>query len=107
MLFCIAQIFSGNAAAVMATLGTAKAAGLVGVSAIVASMFKPQWAPYTAPLYALSKGCALAAMSAILELQFPGIAMSAILITFSTAGSLFAAVRTGLIHVTDRFADTV
>lgn len=69
---CVLQIFSGNAAAVMATLGAAKACGVVGMLAVVASMFKPQWAPYTAPAYALCKGVAMAAMSAVLEMSYPG-----------------------------------
>lgn len=73
ILLCIPQIFSGNAAAAMATLGAAKACGVVGMLAVVASMFKPQWAPYTAPTYALCKGVAMAAMSAVLEMSYPGV----------------------------------
>lgn len=66
------QLFSGNAAAVMATLGAAKACGVVGLVAAVASMFKPNWAPFTAPTYALCKGVAMAGMSAVLEMSYPG-----------------------------------
>lgn len=36
-----------------------------------------------------------------------GIAMNAVLLTFSTAASLLFAVKTRIIQVTDRFADTV
>lgn len=56
----------------MATLGAAKACGVVGMLAVVASMFKPTWAPYTAPTYALCKGVAMAGMSAVLEMSYPG-----------------------------------
>lgn len=101
------QIFSGNAAAVMATLGAAKACGMVGMLAVVVSMFKPTLAPYTAPTYAICKGVALAAMSAVLEMSYPGIAMNAVLVTFSTAASLLIALKARIIQVTDRFADTV
>lgn len=66
------QLFSGNAAAVMGTLGAAKACGVVGLLAVVASMFKPTWAPFTAPTYALCKGVAMAGMSAVLEMSYPG-----------------------------------
>ncbi len=56
----------------MAVMGQAKIAGLVGVGAAIASMFKPQWAPYTGPLYALCQGVALAGMSAFLEMRWGG-----------------------------------
>jgi hypothetical protein len=45
---------------------------MVGFGAIIVSMFKPQWAQYTAPTYAICKGVALAGMSAMLELSYPG-----------------------------------
>jgi uncharacterized YccA/Bax inhibitor family protein len=73
VLLCdVLQLFSGNAAAVMGTLGAAKACGVVGLLAVVASMFKPTWAPFTAPTYALCKGVAMAGMSAVLEMSYPG-----------------------------------
>jgi uncharacterized YccA/Bax inhibitor family protein len=72
-MLCPPQIFSGNGAAAMATLGAAKACGVVGMLAVVVSMFKPQLSPYTAPTYALCKGVAMAAMSAVLEMSFPGV----------------------------------
>lgn len=56
----------------MGTLGAAKACGVVGMLAVVASMFKPTWAPFTAPTYALCKGVAMAGMSAVLEMSYPG-----------------------------------
>lgn len=91
----------------MATLSAAKMAGMVGIGAALASMFKPQWSPVTAPVYAIAKGCAMAGLSAVLEMQYPGIAMNAVILTFSTAASCFFAVRTRLIQITDKFADTV
>lgn len=48
----------------------------------------PAWLQVTAPVYALCKGVALAGMSAVLEMMYPGIAMNAVLLTFSTAASL-------------------
>ena len=98
---------SGNVATIMAVLSTAKIAGFVALGSVLASMFKPQWAPVTAPVYALCKGVALAGLSAMLEARYPGIAMNAVLLTFSTAGSLFIALKARLITLTDRFADTV
>eukprot|EP00878_Enallax_costatus_P009717 GHUV01010149.1.p1 GENE.GHUV01010149.1~~GHUV01010149.1.p1 ORF type:complete len:168 (+),score=46.43 GHUV01010149.1:208-711(+) len=43
------QIFSGNGAAIVSALNAAKVTGLIGMTAAVASMFKPQWSQYTAP----------------------------------------------------------
>eukprot|EP00879_Flechtneria_rotunda_P029858 GHRR01032319.1.p1 GENE.GHRR01032319.1~~GHRR01032319.1.p1 ORF type:complete len:200 (-),score=47.84 GHRR01032319.1:1674-2273(-) len=101
------QVFSGNVAAIAGALSVAKVSGLIGMAAAMTSMFKPTWSQYTAPIYALCKGVALAGMSAILEMQYPGIAMNAVLLTFSTAASLFLALKTRFITITDRFADTV
>lgn len=59
------------------------------------------------PVYALTKGVALAGISAYAELIMPGAAFNSLLLTVTTAGSLLYALRTGMVTVTDRFADTV
>lgn len=58
-------------------------------------------------LYAVCKGVALASFSAVMELRYPGIAMTAVLVTFSTAASLLMAYQSRIIQITDRFRDSV
>lgn len=47
--------------------------------------FFPTTAPLLAPLYALLEGMALSSISAMYEYQYPGIAINAVLLTFSVA----------------------
>jgi len=65
--------------------------------------FKRNWAPVTAPIYALLEGLVIGGVSAMLELQFPGIAMQAAGMTFGTLFCLLLAYRSGLIRATENF----
>jgi uncharacterized YccA/Bax inhibitor family protein len=78
--------------------------GAIGgfVTALV-TVFKKQWAPVTAPIYALLEGLFIGALSAMLELQFPGIAMQAAALTFGTLFCLLLAYSSGLIRVSENF----
>jgi uncharacterized YccA/Bax inhibitor family protein len=78
--------------------------GLIGgfIVAMV-TIFKQQWAPVTAPIYALLEGLALGGISASLEMRYPGIAIQAVALTFGTMFVLLLAYRSGLIKVTEKF----
>ena len=65
--------------------------------------FKRQWAPVTAPIYALLEGLVLGGLSAIFELRYPGIAIQAVGLTFGTLFVLLLAYKSGLIKVTEKF----
>ena len=67
------------------------------------TIFKQQWAPVTAPLYALVEGLFLGAISAMYEARFDGIVLQAVILTFGTLFALLAAYRTGLIKATENF----
>jgi len=79
-------------------------AGLIGglIFALITT-FKQQWAPVTAPVYALFEGMVLGGISAMLELRFPGIAIEAVCLTFGTLVVLLVAYRSGVIPVTEKF----
>jgi uncharacterized YccA/Bax inhibitor family protein len=66
------------------------------------TIFKREWAPVTAPIYALLEGLFLGAISAMLDLRYPGIAIQAVGLTFGTLCVLLAAYSSGLIKVTDK-----
>src|SRR5580658_8645839 len=78
--------------------------GLVGgfVVAMV-TVFKKEWSPITAPIYALLEGLFLGALSAMLELRFPGIAIESVALTFGTCFCMLLAYRSGLIRPTQKF----
>ena len=77
--------------------------GMVGglICALV-TIFKKEWSPVTAPAYALLEGLVLGGISAIYNLQFHGIAIQAVGLTFGTLFVLLFAYRSGLIKVTDK-----
>ena len=78
--------------------------GLIGgfIFAMV-TIFKKDWAPVTAPAYALLEGLALGGISAYYEQLHPSIAIQAVGLTFATLFTLLTAYRLGLIPVTQKF----
>lgn len=77
--------------------------GLGGFIVAMITIFKKTWAPVTAPIYALLEGLLLGSISAIMEAQYPGIAIQAVMGTFGTLLGLLAAYRSGLIQATENF----
>ena len=74
-----------------------------GLVAALITVFKKNWAPVTAPIYALLEGLAVGGISAVFELRYPGIVIQAVGLTFGTMAALLLAYRSGLIQVTDKF----
>lgn len=77
--------------------------GIGGFVMALVTIFKKNWAPATAPLYALFEGLFLGGISAMFELRFPGIAMESVGLTFGTCLCMLVVYRTGLIRVTQKF----
>lgn len=82
--------------------------GVIGgfVVAMIIS-FKPIWAQYLAPIYAVLEGLFLGAISAVFSQAFaataPGIVMNATLLTILTAVVMLIIYRTNLIKVDGKF----
>lgn len=74
-----------------------------GLIAAIATLIKKEWAPVTAPIYALLEGLVLGSLSAMLEQRFPGIAIESVALTFGTCICLLLAYRAGMIQATQRF----
>jgi uncharacterized YccA/Bax inhibitor family protein len=77
--------------------------GIGGFVVALVTIFKREWAPVTAPIYALLEGLVLGGISAMTELLFPGIPMQAVGLTFGTLVALLLVYRSGIIKVTDNF----
>lgn len=88
-----------SSSATLYTLGGA----IGGLILALVTVFKKEWSPVTAPLYALVEGFFLGAISAVFELRFPGIVFQAVLLTFGTLFALLVAYRSGVIKVTENF----
>lgn len=77
--------------------------GLGGFIVALVTVFKKQWAPVTAPLYALLKGLFLGGFSVFFEAKFPGIVMQAVMLTLGVLAALLLAYKSGLIKATENF----
>ena len=80
-------------------IGSAIAAFIVAI----VTVFKKEWSPYTAPLYAVLEGFFLGAISAMFEARFGGIVFNAVCLTLGTLFALLFIYRTGMIRVTRGF----
>ena len=95
-----AALAAGSPGAVMPYVWGGAIGGFI---VALVTVFKKQWAPITAPLYAVLEGLFLGAVSAMFELRFPGIVMQAVGLTFGTLAALLLAYRSGLIKATENF----
>ncbi|MCS1411887.1 MAG: hypothetical protein M2R45_05089 [Verrucomicrobia subdivision 3 bacterium] len=84
-------------------MGWMAVGGLGGFLVVLATMFKKEWAPFTAPLYAGLKGLFLGGMSAFFEKMYPDIVFNAVCLTFGTLFSLLFIYQVGWIKVTQNF----
>jgi len=80
--------------AMLAFLG----AFILGFVVAIVTIFKKEWSPYTAPLYAILEGLVLGVISLMFEEEFPGIVLHAVLLTFGTLLALLLAYRSGVIQ---------
>ena len=95
------QVFTtGDVASVS---GYTMVGALGGFIAALVTIFKKEWSPVTAPIYALLEGLFLGSLSAMLEIRYPGIAIQSVALTFGTCFCLLMAYRAGIIRATQRF----
>ncbi|HEY2857352.1 MAG TPA: Bax inhibitor-1/YccA family protein [Terracidiphilus sp.] len=89
----------------LGAVGGWMALGFIGgfICAMV-TIFKKQWSPVTAPLYAVLEGLALGGISAMFNAQYHGIAFQAVCLTFGTLLALLLAYTSRIIKVTQKFA---
>jgi uncharacterized YccA/Bax inhibitor family protein len=78
-----------------------------GLVFAMATCFKPNWAPVTAPLYAIAEGFFLGAISNLFNQRYPGIAVQAVSLTFSTMFVMLFMYSTRIIRVTDQLRSMV
>jgi uncharacterized YccA/Bax inhibitor family protein len=76
--------------------------GIGGFVVAIVTVFKKNWSPITAPMYALLEGLVLGSISAIFEVRFPGLPIQAVSLTFGVLIVMLLAYRSGLIPVNDK-----
>ena len=99
-MYTWAKAYSGAGEGLMPWVWGGAIGGLV---LALVTVFKKQWAPVTAPLYAAVEGLFIGAISAVFEQRFPGIVVQAVGLTFGTMAALLVAYRSGLIKATENF----
>jgi len=75
---------------------------LMGFVVAMITIFKKEWSPVTAPIYAALEGLALGGLSAVTEMRYPGIGIQAVSLTFGTLFVLLFLYRSGVIKVTEK-----
>ncbi len=77
--------------------------GVGGFIAAIVTVFKPNIANITAPIYALLEGLFLGGISALFESMYPGLVMRAVALTFGVFFILLFLYRSGKIRATGKF----
>jgi uncharacterized YccA/Bax inhibitor family protein len=89
-------------------LGTLFLVGIVGGFGVALyTVFRPEHAPVTAPIYAALEGLLLGSLSAILNIRYRGLPVQAVVLTLATLGVMLASYRLGIIRATERFRTIV
>jgi uncharacterized YccA/Bax inhibitor family protein len=76
---------------------------LGGFVVALVTIFKKNWSPISAPIYALLEGLLLGGISAFFDRSYPGIAMQAISLTFGVMFVMLLAYKFGIIRATRGF----
>lgn len=74
-----------------------------GFIVAMVTVFKKEWSPITAPLYAGLEGLFLGAISMIYASAYEGIIFNAVALTIGIFAAMFLIYRSGLISVTHKF----
>lgn len=99
------QVLGGEAGQLVDPSARSYAIGgaVVGLVFALVTSFRPQVAHVTAPLYAVAEGVFLGAISATLNVFYPGIPLQAAGLTVAVLAVMLTLYRTGAIRVTDKF----
>lgn len=69
----------------------------------LATIFKKNWAPLTAPLYAVAQGLFLGGISVLFERQYPGMIPQAVSLSIATLLVMLVAYQANWVRPTERF----
>jgi uncharacterized YccA/Bax inhibitor family protein len=98
-----ARTNGGHADAMLLTT----AGSILGLVSCLVTVFKKEWSPVTAPVYAVCQGMTLGGVSAVMNASYPGVALQACLLSFGVLFALLGAYRFGWIRASERFKAVV
>ena len=76
---------------------------VIGFVIGLVTCFKKEWVPVTAPVYAVCEGLFIGGLSSIMDAQFHGIVLQAVMLTLGTLMALLGAYKMRLIVATNNF----
>lgn len=94
---------SGAEQGMQAVLPWLAIGGIGGFVTVLVTVFRPQSSGISAPIYAVFEGLLLGGISAIFEMQYPGIVMRAVALTIAVFAAMLFLYRSGIIKVTNKF----
>ena len=100
-MFSWTKFFANPEAGAQAVQSYAAIGAFGGFIVAMITVFKMEWSPITAPIYAVLQGLFLGGISAVFETQYPGIAIQAVGLTFCVMIAMLAAYSSKLIKVTE------
>lgn len=74
-----------------------------GFVVALATVFRPRWAPVTAPLYGALEGVALGGISALMNAKYDGVPAQAVMLTFAVFVVMLGLYRFRIVQATQRF----
>jgi uncharacterized YccA/Bax inhibitor family protein len=98
----VAILLVGAFVSVVAGVGYVLLGAIAGFVLALITVFRKQWAPITAPLYAFAEGLFIGGISVILEAAYPGIIIPAVSLTVGIFVAFLLIYRSHLIRVTDK-----
>lgn len=98
-----AAMGSGAENGMQAVLPWLAVGGIGGFIAVLVTVFRPQSSGISAPIYAVFEGLLLGGLSAVFEMQYPGIVMRAVALTIAVFAAMLFLYRSGIIKVTNKF----
>ena len=94
------QVAAGKVGLVMPAM---LVGGLGGFALAILMSFRPQTAPWAAPIYAALEGILLGAISAIYNARYAGLPQQAVLLTMGVAAGVFVLYRMNVLRATEGF----
>ena len=73
--------------------------GVFGFSLVLLTAFYRNWAPVTAPIYALAGGIFMSGLALAFEQRFPGIALQSLVVTCCIVLAMYMLYATGVIRI--------
>lgn len=107
LLLLAAAVFGWQQAEVGTLGGVFWGSLIASLILVIATVVKPQWSRFTAPLYAIAEGVLVGAISRIYSEFYEGIVVQAVLATFAVLVAMLFLYANRVIKVTQRLRSTI